>query len=445
MTHDEKHWQAELRRTGLLLFRAPEDARALLDRGVAAFHLEDWQMAVESMRKARLVVGDLPGLLRNLIRTYLKMRDPAAALTVAEQLLAGEGGGQEPENWALMGSVLMECGRLEEALSATRRCRALGGQDHSANSFNMANLLLALGQWQEGLPVYEGRWNFVDEPSRAMKHALSALPAWNPAVESRIDLIIGAEQGIGDMIMVARYLPLIAARVLSVTVTTVPPLLALLSRNFAHVPNLRFVPRDAITAGGEARHLMSMSILHAMDARPDNIPARDGYLSASHWAGYRRRSRARPAVGLAWKGSALHPADDLRSLPPQLVTSFIGQSPHVDFYALSPPSMSPLPGAVPANLHFLVQEGEGLEVTAALMEELDLIISVDSAPCHLAGALGLPVWTLLRPRRDWRWEPGDDGQTCWYSSMSLLCQPSPGDWAGLLDEVTGRLATLGMA
>lgn len=447
MTHDENHWHLELRRTGLALFRNPDDAQALLDRGTATFHLKDWRTALENMERARRIAGDLPALLRNLVRTHLNLHDTGTARTVAERLLADELGRSEPENWALMGSILLKNGRMTEALAAIRQCAALGAHDHAHNNFNMANVLLTLGQWQEGLPLFEGRWDFIDENSRAMKQGLSALPVWNPATESQVDLIIGAEQGLGDMIMLARYLPLIAARVRTVTAMTAPPLLDLLSGNFAHVPNLHIIPRGPVDRrDGDTRHLMLMSILHAMNAKPDNIPARDGYLSAARWAGHRRHSRARPAVGLAWKGSSLHPNDNLRSMPPQLVTPFIQRSPHIDFYALSPPSMSPLSAAAPANLHFRVEEGEGLEVTAALMEELDLIIGVDSAPCHLAGALGLPVWTLLHPALDWRWGLAHDQDgNHWYSSMTLLHQSSPGDWAGLLDQVTARLAPLGTA
>lgn len=434
----EMDWPAELSRTDATLLQKHQDTQALLDRAMALSKRNDWRPAIIIWEQLRQLIGDQPSLMRNIARGYLRLRNEAAALGIVDVLLGRNA--DDPETWAVRGVVMMQSGRWEEALDAMRCCAARLGLDHADNTLNLSTTLMTLGLWDEGLALYERRWPRVDANTAAIHRHLSTVPAWNPATETDIDLVIGAEQGIGDMIMMARYLPTLVHRVKTVTALVQRPLVDLLTRNLGHIANLRIVPLGEIALSDRCRHLMSMSILRALNVRPDAIVANLGYLSAAAWSGRRRHPRSRPAVGFSWQGSTSHPDDDIRSIPAELVTGFLKRSPHIDFYALSPASMLPLHGdAAPANLHFPVTEGEGLEVTAALMEEMDLVISIDSAPCHLAGALGVPVWTLLRRHADWRWGLSLAEQTPWYASMALLRQTTNGDWSGLLDRVTDRL------
>jgi hypothetical protein len=436
-------WHAEFRRTGIALTLNPGDAQALLDRSVAAYWLADLTMALDCLQRAQSLLGNHPILLRNLTRTLLRMRKTDMALAIADLLTATPPEDSNPENWALLGACLMETDRQADALSAMRRCAVLYGPGHAENTMNMANTLLATGHWAEGLLLYEQRWHSIDRASLEIRQSLSSIPEWTPDCPIDTDLIIAAEQGAGDMIMIARYLPLFANRVHSLTVIVPNSLLSLLSASFAHIENLTFVPRGRVKITPRSSHLMAMSVLHALRATPDTIPARDGYLRAAPVMNSRRRTCSRLAVGLSWQGSAAHTDDDIRSLPPELLVPFMEGSAQLDFYALSPPSMLPLKEAAPSNLYYPVAEGEGFEVTASLMTEMDLVISIDSAPCHLAGALGVPVWTLLRRHPDWRWGTGStDGSNFWYNSMHLMHQQKSGDWSGLLEQVTAKLSTL---
>lgn len=436
----EMDWSGELHRTDAALLQNPRDAQAMADRAMALSKLNDWRSAVTLWEQLRGIIGDRPGLIRNIARGHLRLRDETGGLAIIDGLLRQDA--EDPENWAVRGVALMQAGRWEEALDAMRRCLARRGLDHPDNTLNLSTTLMTLGRWDEGLPLYERRWPHVDASTASIHRHLSAVPAWDPATETDVDLVIGAEQGIGDTIMMARYFPILARRVRTVTAMAHPPLIELLTRNFAAIPNLRIVPKGEVPLSDNCRHLMSMSILHALNVRPDTIPSSLGYLSAVHWAGSngRRHSRSRPAVGFAWQGSRSHPDDDIRSLPGELVVSLMNRCPHIDFHTLSPASMLPLDGkAALKNLYLPVAEGDGLEITAALMEEMDLVISIDSAPCHLAGALGVPVWTLLRRHADWRWGTSLAEQTPWYGSMALLRQTTQGDWSGLLDRVAERL------
>ncbi|MFV3131656.1 glycosyltransferase family 9 protein [Niveispirillum sp. KHB5.9] len=443
MVQADKDWQGELRRTGIALLRDPTDAHALNDRAEAAGALGNWPMAVDCLVRLRDVIGDNPVLLRNLARTYLRVHDTDAALAVMERLVASNPDSEEVETWAVLGAVLLTAGRTEAALDAIRRCEALHGPGHAANDINLATALMRLDRWQEGFAAYERRWQVVDGETRAIRSRLSSLLDWNPRDGVGADLVIGTEQGYGDMIMVARWLPIIAARARRVTFMARPLLLELLEGNFRHISNLRFALPEDVREWTYTHHLMAMSIPHAMGAKPDNLPGRHGYLSAARWAGHRRRTRQRPAVGIVWRGSNQHAEDNVRSIPDALAVSFLVRSPHIDFYALSPPGLQSLRGSVPDNLYYPLKDGEGFEATAAVIEEMDLVISVDSSPCHLAGALGVPVWTLQRREPDWRWGKAAEERTPWYASMTQLRQPATGDWAGLLEQVTARLAGLG--
>lgn len=419
-------------------------AQALIDRGVAAGNAGHWQTTSQCMQEALRIVGDLPGILRNLVRARAHLNDTDEALAVARRLLALDPDTAEPENWALLGTALAINGELAEALSAMRRCDALlGGRPHPKNTVNMADLLLRMGRWEEGLRLYEQRWAVADAVSLAIRDHLSALPRWDPAAPEPADLIIGGEQGSGDMLMIARFLPDIARRARRVTVMTVAPLLPLLAHSFADVPNLDLVPHARIDLTGYSHHLMSMSIPLALAIQPDGIPGRSSYLTAKDLGRTFRHSKARPAIAFAWQGAPGHVEDRLRSLPSSLVGAFISRSPHIDFHAASPPSMSPWSGPRPANLHYPLAEEGGFVAAAAMLAEMDLTISVDSAPCHLAGALGKPVWTLLRRHPDWRWGATPAGPSPWYASMTLVRQSTPGDWDSLLDDVTARLARFG--
>ncbi|OYQ34114.1 hypothetical protein CHU95_11660 [Niveispirillum lacus] len=433
-------WHAELSRTETVLSRNAHDKQAMLDRAMALSKLNDWRSAISLWEQVQALVGDMPPLTRNIARGYLRLRDIGTAQSLVDGLLARNT--DDAESWAVRGVVLMQAGQWEDAIDAMRRCAARRGLDHAENTLNLSTSLLTVGQWEEGLALYERRWPHVDAGTAAIHRQLSSLPAWQPGTETDIDLVVGSEQGIGDTIMMARFLPILAKRVRKVTAMVQAPLLALFGRSFAATANLDFVPRGDVPLTDNCRFVMSMSLLHALNIRPNTIPSSLGYLSAASWAGGsgRRQTRSRPAVGVAWQGSPGHPDDDIRSLPATLVCDFLKRCPQIDFYALSPASMLPLHGhPAPANLFFPVAEGEGLEVTAALMEEMDLVISIDSAPCHLAGALGVPVWTLLRRHADWRWGTAMAEETPWYGSMALLRQPEIGDWPRLLDKVIHRL------
>lgn len=441
MSLDVNDWQAELRRTGIRLLRNPQDPEALFARGVAAHNLGQWDLAIDCLTHVRQVAGDQPVILRNLIRSLLMARRTDQALDRANDLVAQAP--DDPENLALLGMALLSARRVEEALSVLQRCEALASPDAPCfvpNRYNQAIALLTLGRWREGWAFYEARWRFADATSQHLREALSVLPRWQPALHAGADLLVGAEQGSGDMIMVARYLPDLARMARSVTVIVPDRLRALLSASFAAIGNLHFQTPTEMQVGNHSHHLMSMSIPGALAVDADGMRGAP-YLSVGAGTGGARRKPARMAVGFSWLGSPLHPDNELRSLPSDLAASFMARFPEVDFHAVAPASQVPATG-MPPNLHRSLADSDGFERSAALIAEMDLVIAVDSAAAHLAGAIGMPVWTLLHWRCDWRWGLGEGEMTGWYDAMRLIRQERPGDWSGPLEKAAARLRAL---
>lgn len=434
-------WNAELRRTGLLLMRDPGNAQILFARGVAAQNLGDWTLAIECMEKVRQRAGEVPVVLRNLIRALLMARQTDIALERARLLVRQAP--DDPENRALLGVALLSARRVEEALTVLETCAALAQPADPCfepNRYNQAMALLMLGRWREGWPLYEARWRFAEAASLSLRAALAPLPVWNPVQHAGADLVIGAEQGSGDTIMIARYLPDLARMARSVTMIVPDRLVALLSSCFSTIANLRFQTRAALRVAEYSHHLMAMSIPGVLGIDAQTMRGAP-YLSAPPWAGDPALSRGRLNVGISWLGSPLHPDNDLRSLPSERVAAFMARFPDVAFHAVAPASQVPTRG-MPGNLHRPLQDDDGFERSASLITAMDLVIAVDSAAAHLAGALGVPVWTLLNWQSDWRWGLGNGARTGWYDSMRLFRQQQPGDWSGLLDQVAMRLGAL---
>lgn len=436
-------WQAELRRTGILLLRDPDNSQVRFERGVAALHLGDWSLAVDCLDRARQLSGNQPVILRNLIRALLMGCQTGPALDWARTLV--DLGPDDAENLSLLGAALLSDRQIDAALPVLQQSQARADKAAPCflpNRYNLATALLALGLWTPAWAPYEARWHFADAASRQMRDRLAVLPVWQPNQPGKADLVIGAEQGSGDMIMIARFLPELARMTRSLTFVLSDRLRPLLAASFAAVDNLRFVSPADLRVVEHSHHLMAMSIPGVLGIEPYLVPSAP-YLSVPPAASRPsvRQPGRRLAVGISWLGSPNHTEDGLRSLPSKLAADFMAGFPSVDFFAVAPASQVPAQG-MPANLHLCLQDGDGFDRSAALIADMDLVIAVDSAAAHLAGALGISTLTLLHWRSDWRWGLGPGERTCWYDTMHLLRQQERDDWSGPLDAATGILRTL---
>jgi hypothetical protein len=344
--------------------------------------------------------------------------------------------------------ALAELGRLDEA-ETTCRDSLTANPDYPEAAVNLGMILLMLGRLEEGWPWYESRWRV--EPLRS-RERLPLETRWTGAgsVDGKTVLLL-AEQGFGDVLQFCRYAPMVAELGATV-ILAVPAPLTRLMRSLKGVD--RVVSQDDALPAFDL-HCPLMSLPLAFNTSEDTIPRRVPYLEADPDAIERWRSIiSQPPVaglriGLVWAGARRqdqpHAAaiDQRRSMRLTQMAP-LGMVPDCVFVSLQ---LGP-PAAETQTAPFPLIDVAGQLIdfaeTAALVASLDLIISVDTAVAHVAGALGKPVWLLSRHDACWRWGR-DRADTPWYPTMRLFRQTTPGDWPGVMQRVTRALIELRVA
>ena len=337
-----------------------------------------------------------------------------------------------------LGLALPYLGRQPEALARFRQALAVQ-PDNATAHYNLGMCLLQTGQYAAGWPEFEWRWQ---TGQYAVAKRDLAPPLWlgRETLHGRT-ILLHAEQGLGDTLQFCRYATQLAAHGATVLLEAQPALKSLLG-------TLDGVSR--VIAQGEALPafdyhcpLLSLPLACATDLA--NIPAAPRYLAADadRRTAWRARlgERTRPRIGLAWAGNTAFGNDHNRSIA---LADFADLKPGNFGLVSLQKEIRPSDQAAFAARSDIVHFGEELHDfadTAALIDELDLVISVDTAVAHLAGALGKPVWLLLPYNPDWRWllERNDSP---WYPSARLFRQAQPGDWHGVIARLADELAAL---
>jgi tetratricopeptide (TPR) repeat protein len=455
-----------LRHLGGINFRLnrPELARRFYERSIAAepatptwldlagacLSLGDTAAAAHACRAAAALSPHAAQPLLDLGWVLLAQREFAAAETALRAALE-----RDPTLYAArrnIGPALYAQGRLEQAVAATTAAlrhrpddalswrnlataqRALAdfpaaeaslraairhAPDFAEAHRDLGQVLLLQGRTDEGLAEHE--WRLRASPSGADK---LPGPRWTGA-PLRGTLLLHFEQGFGDTLQFLRFVPAAAARAGQAVLCVRPPLVRLAE---GLAPNLRVVPHGAKLPRADATaHLMSLPITGIAAAAPPylHVPqARRAWWQARDWGAGAR-------VGIVWAGRPEHEEDARRSLDPALLAPLL-QIPGLSWFALQPgvplpPGVNPLPGPV-----------TDFADTAAALAALDLVVTVDTAAAHLAGAIGVPVWTLLAFVPDWRWGL-DRSRTDWYPGMRLYRQPARGDWPSVIAAVAHDL------
>lgn len=335
---------------------------------------------------------------------------------------------------ALAPGDAMALSNLAQALDERGEMRALDGHrvavaaapDNATAHFNLGIALLRHGQWADGWREYGWRWR---GGVAALRPRPFTQPAWDGGSLDGRTLLLHAEQGLGDTLQFVRFARDAAARGGRVVLEAPPQLVRL----------LRGVPGvDAVVAAGDELppfdlHLPLMSLPGVLALGGDDFARDVPYLAADpnlaiEWA-VRLGPRTRRRIGLAWSGNPRHRADRQRSMPARLLVEALA-SDHVELVSLQMPARDE-DRSVLFRLTDLTAGVRDFADTAALAVNLDMVVAVDTAVAHLAGALGLPVVLLLAHAGEWRWGRGG-GTTPWYPSMRLIRQTHPGDWAGVV-------------
>ncbi|QOX80327.1 hypothetical protein FY034_15745 [Trichlorobacter lovleyi] len=297
--------------------------------------------------------------------------------------------------------------------------------------FNRACLQLLQGTFASALDDYELR--FTTNDPVISRH--QDIPAWSGAPRPGLRLLIHAEQGYGDTIQMLRYLPLLVQKGIQV-ILEVPTALSVICST---IPSLSCIERGSPLPEIDCR-LPIMSLPRIFHTQLHTIPADVPYLHADQELiqAWKRRlpDTTKIRVGLAWAGRFDLPVNRKRSCPPAFLQPLL-EVERVQFISLQ---LSPPDGFQLHDSHLLDYSSEltDFSQTAALVANLDLVITIDTSVAHLAGALGVPVWLVLPKVPDWRWLLDRDDSP-WYPSMRLFRQPTSGDWKTVINSVTTEL------
>ena len=368
------------------------------------------------------------------------------------------------------GNALLRLGRCEEALAAHQSALDPNtGKDprHPGVLYNLALTQLRLGDFAYGWPNYEIRWSFREVHPRPRRFRQ---PRWQgEPLSSHARLLIYAEQGLGDTMQFCRYLSLVA-RGLTLNQTTPghilfevqPPLTRLLASFVSGLTAAHTGITAEIIAHGDVlppftHHcpLMSLPAVFqtTLDTVPSSSPENSPYLHSNPQLTALRAAElaaitpaSYPAIGLAWAGNPNYRADHERSTHLETFLPLL-QIPNIRWISLQkgePASQIPeIQQALSPSLFLYdgCSSDRDFADTAALVANLDLVITTDTAVAHLAGALGKPLWLLLPWQSDWRWMQ-DRLTTPWYPTARLFRQSSPNNWSELIARVASELHIL---
>lgn len=326
-----------------------------------------------------------------------------------------------PEAHASLGFLLTGAGRLREAIAACDAAIALRPGFARAH-WNRSFAHLLAGDFLPGWEDYE--WRKRDARFAGDFPALPGREWTGEALTGKM-LLVHAEQGLGDTIQFARYLPLLAARGARVVLACARPLITLLE-------TVDGVAAAVDRAGRLPKYDLwvdQMSLPRLFATVIGSIPSPAGYLPGACAA---PQSSAPLRVGLVWAGNPLHQNDRRRSIPSAALAPLF-QVPGIDWVNLQVgaragdfPDLPPPDGLT------------DFAATARVIATLDLVIAVDTSTAHLAGAMGRPVWLCLPAAPDWRWVLGRYDSP-WYAAMRLFRQPFPGDWGSVIAQVRTAL------
>jgi Flp pilus assembly protein TadD len=412
----------------------PNHARAHNDLGETLRSLGRNEDALPHLQRAIALEPTLAHAYGNLAATLVALNRPEEALRWAQESL------RRATDKAVahcdLGSLFGRLNRTKEAIRQYDLALALQPGNPRARYFR-GLMRLALGQMPDAWAEHEAR--------RELPASISGVrpfpgPRWTgeQGLSGRT-ILLAAEQGFGDTIQFVRYVPMVAARGATVLLD-VQRGLGTLSRSIPGVAQL-FETGDPLPSFDLHCPLMSLPAAFGSDLR--TIPSTVPYLTAdpslvAEWSralGPWRKMR----VGLAWSGSIQHADDRNRSVPLNLLVPLLYRT-DIACHIIQP-GISDADRRTMADFPDLADHGTALTdfaQTAALLASMDLVVTVDTAVAHLAGALNIPAWVMLAHSADWRWMR-DRSDSPWYPSVRLFRQKQRGDWHTVIEQVGDNL------
>ncbi|MBF0127455.1 MAG: tetratricopeptide repeat protein [Magnetococcales bacterium] len=439
----QRHTEAEDCYRQALIFR-PDHVEVHNHLGLLLTRLGRLSEAEAVLRQALRSQPGHVGVCNNLgFNYFLRKEDDLAEAAFREALRGQPDFAPAHRN---LGVLLKERHRFAEAETALRM--ALKHQPDYADAQGALGLLyLAMGRFSEGWPLFEARFH-PECDARDSIPLQADFPMWRGEVLTGKSLLLIPEQGYGDQIQFCRFYSILKSKGLSRLTLIAQPALAALLRGLTGVDQV-IEPDPAGRYPSHDYWAFPLSLPYRLQTTEESIPATLPYLRApeerlSRW---RHLPQTRPGwrVGLAWKGSPIHRNDANRSLPGLAVLAPLWSVPGMAFVSLQKGSGEEEGKNPPPDQPLLHLGGEIRDFadTAAMVTRMDLVITIDSALAHLAGALGKPCWVLLPARGvDWRWM-FQRSDSPWYPGvMRLFRQTQPDDWSEVVEQVRVALTRL---
>jgi tetratricopeptide (TPR) repeat protein len=413
----------------------PDLVEALTNRGNALNGLKRYAGALASYDRAIVCQPTHAGAHYNRGTTLHEMRRYDEALASYDRAIALQP--DYPEAFSNRGATLWELKRHDEALASYDHAIALQPEFPEAH-WNAASLRLLTGDFDRGWAEYEWRWKYR---TMALAKRNFAQPLWRGEPIERKTILLHSEQGLGDTIQFCRYVPLVAERGARVILEVDKRLRELMSslNGAAQVMSAGDVLPEFDL------HCPLLSLPRAFHTLLETVPSHTPYLHAPTEQLTKWNTRLGPKrglrVGLIWSGNPAHHRDQARSIEFGALTPLLNTG--ATFFSLQK-DIRPDDAAALARRQDVIQvadEFADFSDTAAVMAQLDLIISVDTSTVHLAGALGRPVWILLPYLPDWRWLLDRDTSP-WYPTARLFRQDETRRWDSVIPRVQAALSEM---
>lgn len=445
----------------------PNDAEAHYSLGVVLQTLGDDSSAMQAYVSALRINPDFPQALSNLGALCVDKDDPQTGEGLLRRSLALDPGNVSTH--CNLGGALVKLGNNAGAVESFRKALALD-PTHALTLCNLGTFLdntlddkagavqcyrmalaahpdsqiaqfymglqhLVAGDFPAGWQGYEARWC---RPEFRNTRPDRLQPQWRGEDIRGSRILIYREQGLGDTLQFVRYVPMVAALGAEVVLRVQPSLVRLLSSICSSAVTVVSTESDEGADAEWQCPLLSLPL--AFGTQLATIPRDVPYLRADSAAWAQRLPAQRLRVGLVWAGNPKHTRDRQRSIALEQLGR-LTRLPGVQFYSLQKGPATQDLAASSLPIVDLAEHLEDFADTAAIIANLDLVISVDTAVAHLAGALGKPVWLLVPHVADWRWLKGRSDSP-WYPTMRLFRQPAIGQWGQVLEQVEQELEAL---
>jgi len=420
-----------------ILAESPANAEVLLKRGDILQRLHRYDNAVYNYNLAlEIYVNNAVDVLNRRGNSLLCLNRPEDALESYNRALE-----LAPRNASLLfnrANVLQQLARMDEALESYGQALAYN-PGLSEAKMEQSHCRLAMGDFKRGFREYESRWENAQLKSAKLR---SSEPLWlgEQSLTGKT-ILLWAEQGLGDTIQFLRYVPLVA-QTAGLTILRVPPPLRSLAQTL-DCPVSIITFGDALPPHTFNCPLMSLPL--AFGTTLESIPSDVPYLSAKadqveNWRN-QLGPRTRLRIGLVWAGRRYEPVNRTRDMGLEVLDPLTRLDVEIMSLQKEIPDQDRRVLESMPKITCLGEKLSDFADTAALIENLDMVIAVDSAVVHLAGAQGKPVWIMLRRSGEWRWllERSDSP---WYPTARIFRQKNPGDWAGVVSDVIQQLQAL---